>query len=363
MKKIVSLTIATIMVLSLALSASATEPAADSLDAGEELSTIIPFTLDPETDGSGETVTATVPRVSSGKINGMAGDISAGCKNGTDLGEIAPNEARTEYITLYDTFFTWDDGFVPDEANPAKLTAAQIRNAKLSVRSKSSKVVKDVTLNARESRVEVEFIKEHVSTKELDFEVEIYLLIDGKRQNDSTITLSGTIANPVLEVYAEEEEADISDGAVIEAMEYNSKINLDLGNDVILTTKLFKGKFYYGTAGRTPEKVDEEVMDKYKDIEVVIILKTVGFGSSSDTVRLGREYKDHYIYDGDLNYLGRGNDSLPFASRYYAAKVKLSVAEETLPPAPAGNSESSEPPKNTEAQTVENQNHNPNTGR
>jgi len=94
--------------------------------------------------------------------------------------------------------FIWDN-YDPDPATPTQLNAAQIRGAQLKVRTiGGSRAVKDVKINTRDGCIELSFIDELVSIKEIDFTVDIGMSVDGKRQNDYALTFTGTLANPVV---------------------------------------------------------------------------------------------------------------------------------------------------------------------
>ena len=297
------------------------------------------------------------------KITGMSGSLSLGHSGSTDLGEIAPVDSRIETIDLLDTMFTWD-GYEPDPASPTQLTSAQIRAAKLTVRhSGGAKAVDSVTINNRDGRIEVAFVDEYVSTKELDFTVDIYLVIDGKRQSDNGVTLTGTLANPVQEVYADEDYVDISDGSVVHAMEFNTKVQLDLGNGVSVNAKLFKDKKYYGTAKHTASDRDA-TLEKYPEISEALTLQTIGLNSTGSKVRLDGSYASYYVYNKDLQLLGRGSDLLEYSAIYYLSVKQLDIKEEVLEDFTKsinGNGQNEEPGlTNT---TWSNVNDNPGTGR
>jgi len=270
-------------------------------------------------------VTAHALETSRGKINGMAQSLSVGYSSGEvgdaiNLGEINPNEKRVEYIYLYDSMFTWDDGSTPE--TPELLSATQIRNGKLTVRTSNSQVLDSVSIDKQKSRIEIEFMDELVSTKEKDFNFEIYLSIDGKRQSEYGMTFSGTLANEIIELDSDSESSDISDGAVLEALGNISKIEIALGNGVSIVTRLFEDNKVYGTTTRTPDGEDTGLMAMNPRIEGVIALKTVGIKGSGNIVKLGSEYSQYHIYDKDLAYVGTAGELLPYSDKYYLSNEK-----------------------------------------
>lgn len=273
-------------------------------------------------------MTAHALNTSGAKITGMAQSLSVGYSSGdgsdaVDLGEINPNDERVEYIYLYDSMFTWDDGTAPEV--PELLSTAQIRNGKLTVRTSSSQVLDSVSIDNQKSRIEIEFLDELISTEEKDFNFDIYLYIDGRRQSQYSMTFTGTFANEVIELDSDSETIDISDGAVIEALENIPKIEIELGNGVFLITKLFEDNKVYGTTTRTPDGEDTGLMAVNPGIEVVIALKTVGIKSSGNIVKLDSEYSQYHVYNKELSYVGTAGEMLPYSDKYYLSNEKWDV--------------------------------------
>jgi hypothetical protein len=236
--------------------------------------------------GAATTVSAAADH---GDITGMAHDLSYGYSGDSDLGEVAAQDELVEYIELTDAMFTWEDGYAPqddedededtseDESEtedetetndedekknkPAPLTSAQIRDARLSVRATNSRVLESVTVNNRESRIEVKFLEELVGTQEQDFDFDVILSIDGRQQRDYAMNFSGTFSNLTVQADDNTDYVDISDGEVIEAVDYVRAITLDLGDGVELSTRLSEGRKYYGTAERVPYDDRDAFMD------------------------------------------------------------------------------------------------------
>ncbi len=281
----------------------------------------------------GATTAASAAAKNTGKITGMACELSHGYPGDSDLGEIAPMDECVVYINLTDDMFTWDDDYTP-VATPSTLTSAQIRSAKLTARATNSKVLDSVTVNSRESRIEVKFLDGLVGVKEQDFEFDVILSINGRQQRDYSMSFTGTFANPILEVDADTDYADISDGYVIEATDNVRAIDLDVGGGVLIHTKLSKGRKYYGVARQIPYDETDEFMKGHPAVVEAITLKTVGLQSDASTVTLGDGYGTYHVYGKDGKYLGLGNDNLPIADTYYLAKEKLVIAEPVAPTEP-----------------------------
>ena len=263
------------------------------------------------------------------KIDGMAQDLSFGYSGDSDLGEVAPQDERVEYIELTDTMFTWDDGHEPSA--PAPLTASQIRSAKLSVRASNHKVLDSVTINNSKSRIEIKFLNELVGVKGLDFDFDVILSVNGRPQRENAINFTGVFANPVMEVDANTSYADVSDGTVLKAAERVKDIDLDLGDGVHIRTKLIQGKSYYASATHIFDDGRDAVMSENKAVTEAIVLKTAGLTPSACTVTLGAGLNGYYVYSQDGIFLGRGSDSLAYADTYYLSKEMLGIPAETPP--------------------------------
>jgi hypothetical protein len=237
---------------------------------------------------------------------------------------------------------------------PTHLTPAQIRNARLDVRvdSRNSKVVESVKINQRESRIEVSFTDEFSGVKETDFEFDVYLTLDGRRQTDYGMTFTGTFGNPVIEVYEGSDYVDISDGSVALAVDSIKELDVDIGNGVIITTRLSKDKRVYGSATHTQDRADDEIMKEYKDIDYAVSLNTVGLNSTANTVTFGHEYTGFYVYDKDLEYLGKAGDKLAYSDKYYLSSKKLEIVEDLEPVDPTAPVEEPTDPVQTPATTT-----------
>lgn len=255
----------------------------------------------------------------------MAGDITDMTVSGNTVTynrDINPNSRANDYINLTHDMF--------DPSGDRNLMSAnELRSAKVEVKTSTrsgSQAIDGVTLSQRDGRIEIRYARELVKTEGMDFELTINLRVDGRNYNNLGITFVGTVANDVIDVYGDYDSVDLSEGTVAEAMEHNSKIEVDLGNGVTLHTKFFKGKKYYGTATRDHDESDEAVIKKYPDIDNVLTLKTVGLNSTGDIVKLAVDYSDYYVYDKNMKYLGQSKDMLPYSDKYYLANRKLNAS-------------------------------------
>ena len=127
-------------------------------------------------------------------------------------------------------------------------------------------------------------------------------------------------------------------GYVIKAEKYNSKIEVEIGGEVILNTRLFNGRRYWAWAETDWwEKVDDDMKAKYKDIQEVINIDWLGYNDATTTVHLSGFAGDNYwVYsadeDGNLTYLGRSNNKdLPLVAKYYLASRELNIDSDIEP--------------------------------
>lgn len=304
MKKILSIALASAMALSMTVSAFAADPKITRFASGKDLSS-----------GYG---TLGISGETAPWDGNTASNQTVSYRN-----TVNPNSKVVDYINLYKSMFTGDGwNATPD----ALLSSNEIRAAKLDVRtsvSSGSKVLDDVSIDGKNGRIKIKYQEEWVSVKDQDFNFTVYLTFNGKRATNQGMTFAGTLENSSTPVYADDDYVDISSGEVAHAQDFVPKIEVDLGNGVTIYTKLFKDKKYYGTATHNQDKADSAVFAKYPDIDNMVALKVVGLNSTGDIVKLNLDSGDYYVYDKDLDYLGRSNEMLPFSSKYYLANKKL----------------------------------------
>lgn len=276
----------------------------------------------------------------------------------------ADNLANTVY-------FTDKDGVVKFEEQPVyvskNLSPDQIRRSKITlgtIMRANSNAVKSIALDTRDGQVDFKLVEEWVSTGDKDFEVTIYLSFNGKRATDQEITIIGNIANPEIEVDKNHDYVDISDGYVAVALDFNREVEVYVGNGATVHTKFFKDKKYYCITSRDADQAADVVFKQYKDVDNVLTFKNVGLNNSGDYVTLATDYADYWVYDKDLNYLGRGTEKLAFSHKYYLANSKLDIVGEVEEVDVEEDKEQDvEPPKTGGDGSSDNVNVNPGTGR
>lgn len=300
--------------------------------------------------GNGAATTASaamnisVKGIDSGRITGIAADAylggthSGAYLNGRAISyaELSSLEVRPEdelLLPLRAGFFTWS-GKAP-YPNSA-VTKSQLSSGKIKVLASGrsgSRVftsdTPDLYASGGQMYVRIEFAKDIASTKDQDFAMTVNLTVDGARHSNSALELAGTLVRDIYEVDEGDSYFDLSDGAVVEATRYVKDVELYLGSDVTALANLSSGRKYSGTATTDLTAGDERLLEKYPDIDHVITLKTSGLTGSNCKIQLdlGSEY---YVYNEDLDYIGRSGEKLPYSAKYYLATRKLNIDEDDV---------------------------------
>ena len=333
MKKVLALALASVMVLGMATTAFAAKTQQAGLGEG--------YKRGSAQIGTSQNTYVTVTTGEQPYADSTATITTSGHQTTVNYAsDIIPNAKVDDYVNLFNhMFYTGQEMADLNMVNAAGLnlsqqvlTAQSIRDLKLTIRTSTrggSQAIDSVALDNRKGYVKIKYARELVKTDGVDFELTVYAVLDGRRQDDYSITFIGTVENEVTEVFGDYDSVDTSSGQVAEAMEFNSKIEVDLGNGVVIHTKMFKGKKYYGTATRDADEDADIVFKKYPDVDNVVILKTVGLNSTGDVVKLDVDYSDYYVYDKDMNYIGQSNQMLPYSTRYYLANRKLDVTDDS----------------------------------
>lgn len=208
----------------------------------------------------------------------------------------------------------------------------------------------------------------------VDFEMLMYLKIGGTSFADDTVTITGTLKNKEIDVYSNMDYVDLSDGTVAIPREFNKAISVNVGNGVTIHTKMFKDKKYYGISSREGDEEATQVLRAHKEVSNVVTMKVFGLNNDNDNVTFGNDYADYYVYDANMNYLGRGTDKVSFSTKYYFADSEIEFEEEEGEeeepepddePADGDGGDANEAPASTggDATQSPNVNNNPGTGR
>lgn len=253
----------------------------------------------------------------------------------------------------------------------AQATAKEVKNAKVTVRSSlksGSKFIDEFKIDdavptgsvagtPKKACIVFSIVDPFVSTGDVEFNYFFYLNFDGKRNNDVEFHADGEIKINAIDVGSDDDYVDLSKGWVADVGSYVKDIEVDLGAEVYLHTKLFNGKKYFGVANNDVAEEDDTMMSKYPSIENVINLTTIGLNAAGNIVEL-RDYGTGYVYDKDMKYLGRANERLPYATKYYVSSTEIASADD------AEEGEDGEAPEDGgEGEAPTNVNDNPGTGR
>lgn len=249
-----------------------------------------------------------------------------------------------------------------------KKLGVQIRASEGSAAVKSAKVdyKKGLVADEEIAIVVVEFVDPHVSTKGQKFDVKFSPTIDRARHRDNEFTFQGELKNYEQSAYEGDEYIYVKDTPVVKAEEYIKNIEVDLGNNVSIFARMFEGKKYYGRAVIDITSDDEALFNKYPDLETVYKLDTVNLNATGDTVKFNLgDNMFAYVQDedGNLVFLGRTNDRLPYYTKYFLSAKELDI-EEVVDTGEPGEDQKPEEAGPTGGDDVpENVNHNPGTGR
>lgn len=105
----------------------------------------------------------------------------------------------------------------------------------------------------------------------------------------------------------------------------------DLGEGVSVFMRALKGGKYWAYANTDTSDADADIMYKYNSIDAVYHVEQLGLTNVVDYVALNDADPAAYVYDGDLNYLGRANSKLPLAATYYVSAIELDIDDADEP--------------------------------
>lgn len=240
-----------------------------------------------------------------------------------EFDELYAYTAQKTVLDLTKIVYEGDDADVAAGA----LTTKMLTKGKVTVRTRYSKgkeAIDEVKLNTKDKTVEVKFKKEHVSTKDLDFEFTVYLLFNGKGETTDGITFTGTFTNPTEEFDKDTDYIYLADKINAKATENIRGVEIELGNGVkMMDMRLTSGKKYYGTA--TTETTDaQEDLRVENGFNEVYTLKTVGLSTTGNYVKIDLSKSD-YVYgyeNGEFTFVGMGNELLPYYNEYYVSTTE-----------------------------------------
>jgi hypothetical protein len=228
------------------------------------------------------------------------------------------------------------EAFVDEEGNVLSgdaLSSSQLAEGKVGVRYKATagaQALAGVSLGYDSEMgacVLVQFQPELVKTQEFVFEYDIYLTVRGQRKANTTFTVAGKIANPVIYVYGDEEVVNLSDGTVAEATTYVRDIRLDLGNGLSVNSSLYEGSRYYGVAAVEQSVDDTPLLPDYPEVELIYTLRTIGLKREDREMVTFDFTERYYVYNQDGKFIGTTDKLLPYSAKYYLALTQIGSIE------------------------------------
>lgn len=315
----------------------------------------------------------------------------------TELETAVDGQFIETYIIVKDGTTESTTGKVPNYDGYQFVTNQMAKKWDLEVKFNSaSTVFKDVdiayatgTTYAGAAMIKYEFRDVLVSTGAKESKDKIYVYADGKKTTKGFIEVKGKLKN--VELTIKEDEIDnpntfeidstSADSRFINVKGYISKAEITADNDTIITTRLYKQKYYVRVSQEYTD-VAVALMDKWSFNDYVKV-EQIGLTDTSTISwpdRDGVEYVYTFTADSNydavantvqLKYLGKSNAALPFAGEkeqffFFSSKEldieEIDTKEPTTEPSEGAPSESN-PSNGPSDEDNTNANYNPNTGR
>ena len=244
-----------------------------------------------------------------------------------DVEEVSPKKELTFALTA--DMFEWSDGSVGKKG--AAVTRSQVSAASLKAEipsrytSNVANVIESVKIESttKSSKVVIKFAETYTGTKPKKFDFTVCLYVGRQRQAESEIRLTGSFGNREIEVYGDDTYVDLSDGSVAKAMEYVRDIDVSLGKDVYMNTKMLKGKKYSGSVNDDVTEKDIPFLDKNDHIRSILRLNVSGLDT---TGKVSFEFdEEYYVYNASGKYLGTTSDTVAFSTVYYLTEEKGAI--------------------------------------
>lgn len=193
---------------------------------------------------------------------------------------------------------------------------------------------------SRTCYISIKFAEFLEDVEPVDFHYDIRLSINGRSYDELCYSLVGTCDNDTVKVGYDVHSSDIYDGTVLETTSFVPKVMLNLGSGVKAETSLNSKTRYYGVAYYTDsvQAIREEWPDVYPTVKMIYFLHTVNLGRkgvcrinlSPPTITEGKEtFTVFYVYDKDMKYLGKSNETLPYSDYYFLSTEEIPTMELT----------------------------------
>lgn len=221
------------------------------------------------------------------------------------------------------------DLFIDANKNPwgGKGTAVPVstlRNADVAVRTSSTAGSDTAVITLEGSKtssyIKIAFVKDPAAIGK-KFAFSVYLSYKGTRKTETRISVKGRLEESVIEVDSDWDYVDISKGATIKAMTSVKNIDIYLGEYCTIRRNLVKGKTYTGSVTTDILSKDEALFTKYKDLDYIYRLQTVGLKVEGNIVHLDLD-SVYYVYNTNGTYIGTTKNPLPYWTKYYLTSKK-----------------------------------------
>jgi hypothetical protein len=205
--------------------------------------------------------------------------------------------------------------------NPVRnISLSALRSGDITLRTARGGNMAEIALagDSGGSRIEITF-SDSITRIGDDFEIEVYLVHDGDRVDETRIDIIGTVETEIYTASVDEDSFDTSDGSGVEASESVRNITFELGNNVTVTRNLSRGKICYGVCTTELLERDNLIIDKYPGVAEIYRLQTSGLKTTGNIVRfdLGDTY---HVYNTYGLYLGTTGSALPYWTTYYLSE-------------------------------------------
>jgi hypothetical protein len=196
----------------------------------------------------------------------------------------------------------------------------------------------DITYNSDKlAQLEVKFVNPFKNNNPdgQEFDIWVFPVVGGKAWDYETkgINFTGTYKNDCFTVDAQTDYADLYNGYIAKIDANVRNVKFDLGNDITVNAKAYKGQKFWGKANQDVKEADIANMDKYPSIMAVYHLDVLGgLDKAANNVVIASANNEDYIFDGSLKFLGMGDSkNLPFSETYYVSSKMIEVVSEEEP--------------------------------
>jgi hypothetical protein len=228
--------------------------------------------------------------------------------------------------------FIWVANDTTSKTYNQKATKQLVSRWDLEVETKGTNdVLRDINIDytsSGEAIITGDFAPYLDSVKGEKFDVDFWLTSEEKKVRGAEYTIQGTYANKAVEIYEDDEDIDMTEGAglLLEIEETVREASLELDYGIEATMRLLKGKDIYLRVSDEMTEEDFDLIDEYEEIEQVYHTYSVNAKAESTKIQLDED--DYYVYtleDGELVYVDESSEELPLLDHYYLASSKLDL--------------------------------------